>query len=59
MVNACVGLGPRSLSAGCAAGISRKKVVEEVRIDAGQTLSENGGDKLVHGSGGISQPRAE
>ena len=21
--------------------------------------SENGGDKLVHGSGGISQPRAE
>ena len=22
-------------------------------------LSENGGDKLVHGSGGISQPRAE
>ena len=23
------------------------------------TASENGGDKLVHGSGGISQPRAE
>ena len=22
-------------------------------------LPENGGDKLVHGSGGISQPRAE
>ena len=22
-------------------------------------LDENGGDKLVHGSGGISQPRAE
>ena len=22
-------------------------------------LIENGGDKLVHGSGGISQPRAE
>ena len=22
-------------------------------------LRENGGDKLVHGSGGISQPRAE
>ena len=22
-------------------------------------LVENGGDKLVHGSGGISQPRAE
>ena len=22
-------------------------------------LTENGGDKLVHGSGGISQPRAE
>ena len=22
-------------------------------------LGENGGDKLVHGSGGISQPRAE
>ena len=22
-------------------------------------LAENGGDKLVHGSGGISQPRAE
>ena len=26
-------------------------------IDVGE--SENGGDKLVHGSGGISQPRAE
>ena len=25
----------------------------------GHTQSENGGDKLVHGSGGISQPRAE
>ena len=24
-----------------------------------QGLDENGGDKLVHGSGGISQPRAE
>ena len=24
-----------------------------------QPISENGGDKLVHGSGGISQPRAE
>ena len=23
------------------------------------TMRENGGDKLVHGSGGISQPRAE
>ena len=23
------------------------------------TTGENGGDKLVHGSGGISQPRAE
>ena len=22
-------------------------------------IAENGGDKLVHGSGGISQPRAE
>ena len=22
-------------------------------------IHENGGDKLVHGSGGISQPRAE
>ena len=22
-------------------------------------IDENGGDKLVHGSGGISQPRAE
>ena len=22
-------------------------------------VGENGGDKLVHGSGGISQPRAE
>ena len=22
-------------------------------------MGENGGDKLVHGSGGISQPRAE
>ena len=25
----------------------------------GQGACENGGDKLVHGSGGISQPRAE
>ena len=25
----------------------------------GQKPRENGGDKLVHGSGGISQPRAE
>ena len=24
-----------------------------------ETCFENGGDKLVHGSGGISQPRAE
>ena len=24
-----------------------------------RALHENGGDKLVHGSGGISQPRAE
>ena len=24
-----------------------------------ESMSENGGDKLVHGSGGISQPRAE
>ena len=25
----------------------------------GTVLGENGGDKSVHGSGGISQPRAE
>ena len=24
-----------------------------------EIIHENGGDKLVHGSGGISQPRAE
>ena len=29
------------------------------RRDTIQSASENGGDKLVHGSGGISQPRAE
>ena len=28
----------------------------DLRIDV---ACENGGDKLVHGSGGISQPRAE
>ena len=27
--------------------------------DVQMTTGENGGDKLVHGSGGISQPRAE
>ena len=27
--------------------------------ERGMRTAENGGDKLVHGSGGISQPRAE
>ena len=31
----------------------------EAEIDARTAEGENGGDKLVHGSGGISQPRAE
>ena len=30
-----------------------------VWIDRVHARNENGGDKLVHGSGGISQPRAE
>ena len=30
------------------------------RVQQGtELMDENGGDKLVHGSGGISQPRAE
>ena len=30
-----------------------------MRLDEEDWKRENGGDKLVHGSGGISQPRAE
>ena len=30
-----------------------------VHVIKGTAIRENGGDKLVHGSGGISQPRAE
>ena len=30
-----------------------------IRIHFASACPENGGDKLVHGSGGISQPRAE
>ena len=30
-----------------------------IALKDGATVLENGGDKLVHGSGGISQPRAE
>ena len=31
----------------------------ELRLLTLPAVDENGGDKLVHGSGGISQPRAE
>ena len=34
-------------------------VEEEGTMSTFRALHENGGDKLVHGSGGISQPRAE
>ena len=33
--------------------------VNTVVIIIQDSAAENGGDKLVHGSGGISQPRAE
>ena len=33
--------------------------LEIIRLVEQSHLGENGGDKLVHGSGGISQPRAE
>ena len=40
---------------------SRNHLPRELRLEAmpKEILDENGGDKLVHGSGGISQPRAE
>ena len=35
------------------------EITGPARVIDGDTIDENGGDKLVHGSGGISQPRAE
>ena len=35
-----------------------RKTAAEAKFTHDQEF-ENGGDKLVHGSGGISQPRAE
>ena len=38
-------------------GANKESLTE--RNHNNHTRCENGGDKLVHGSGGISQPRAE
>ena len=38
-------------------GLSERRACRIVGAD--RKMAENGGDKLVHGSGGISQPRAE
>ena len=38
--------------------IGRRRAGRLMRLMGLQAI-ENGGDKLVHGSGGISQPRAE
>ena len=38
---------------------SRRLLALAEVYDGGSRTVENGGDKLVHGSGGISQPRAE
>ena len=35
------------------------KGVSSMKLHRDLGITENGGDKLVHGSGGISQPRAE
>ena len=38
---------------------SRRLLALAEVYDGGSRTVESGGDKLVHGSGGISQPRAE
>ena len=55
-----------SETTGIAASVGKHKVVyEPIHVAAvinhlsAVWVVENGGDKLVHGSGGISQPRAE
>ena len=50
-------------------GLSRRQAAAHFEVSASSAVRyvkqyeeeghENGGDKLVHGSGGISQPRAE
>ena len=47
------------IRAGKATGLSVEFKAVRERRDGEIRVIENGGDKLVHGSGGISQPRAE
>ena len=45
---------------GAGLGVSEASVMMHTVAKTGaMTACENGGDKLVHGSGGISRPRAE